>query len=741
MTITAKVIVNLALDRAFDYLVPEALREDLCIGSRVNVPFGHGSRDATVIAIEQTAGPVDHLKSIGCILPFGSIPPKLLALGRFLADYYCCSFEQAVKALLPGAVRRGKIKEKSEISYFAPDRAKAEAFLLANQGKKNAAKRCEILKFMLPGGEFSQGLLAAVTGATPGILKTLLKDGLVAVEEHTVRRNPFRDENITPSQPLEPSPEQAAALRQIDDMLEGREKRRTMLLFGVTNSGKTEVYLQAIAKAMDKGLDAIVLVPEISLTPQTVRRFRARFGDLVSVLHSRLTDGERFDEFLRITRGEVRIAVGARSALFAPFAHLGLIIVDEEHDGSYKQSESPRYHARDVAVMRGQLESAVVILGSGTPSAESMLNAMQNRYVLAAMPTPINQVLPPVVRVVDLRLEKPEEGHTSYFSKLLVDAVQERIEKGEQSIIFLNRKGYSTSLRCTNPECKYIAKCPDCSVPYTYSRLRKSLSCHLCGGLAGAPERCPECGAELRCGGAGTERLESMAMKIFSDARVGRMDSDNMRRACDYEKILERFRRGDLDLLIGTQMIAKGLHFPNVTLVGIVNADRALDLPDFRAAERTFQLITQVAGRAGRGDVRGEVIIQTFAPDNDAIRCAAENNYQEFRDFDFEFRKALEYPPFGRLILVHFRSPEERCCMEFAESFKQALLPCCHENIKLTGPKIAAIPVIDGKYRCNLMIRGKDLKQVRLRLRELVLHMPHPRNVEFYADVDAQQLL
>ena len=373
-----------------------------------------------------------------------------------------------------------------------------------------------------------------------------------------------------------------------------------LLLHGVTNSGKTEVYLQAIGEALELGRSAIVLVPEISLTPQTVRRFRARFGDRLSVLHSRLTDRERFDEWTRIREGEVQIAVGARSALFAPFSNLGLIIVDEEHESSYKQSEAPRYSARDVAVMRGKLENAVVILGSATPSAESAYNARTGKFLLARMASQVDNKLAPHIRIVDQRLDgEMQPGKSSFFSSELVEAVFDRLRRGEQSILFLNRRGYARVMICE--ACGFEAHCPDCSVPYTYSRQRETLSCHLCGGVIPAYVECPQCRSpKIRYAGLGTEKIELVAQSVFRGARIARMDSDTMRGADDYESVLEQFRRGELDILIGTQMIAKGLHFPNVTLVGIINADLGLAMPDFRAPERTFHLIPPVADAQSR---------------------------------------------------------------------------------------------------------------------------------------------
>ena len=525
-------------------------------------------------------------------------------------------------------------------------------------------------------------------------------------------------------------------------MLDDPRQAQVMLLHGATNSGKTEVYLQMIAKVLSRGKSAIVLVPEISLTPQTVRRFRSRFGERLSVLHSRLTDAERYEEWHKVNSGEVSIVVGARSALFAPFTNLGLIIVDEEHETSYKQSEAPRYMARDVAVMRGKLEHAQVVLGSATPSAESLYNARSGRFKWVRMRHQVENRPPPRIGVVDLRTFAAEPGKpgTGLFSPPLVEAVRRRIETGEQCMLFLNRRGYAHVLCCEL--CGYEARCPECSVNYTYSRRRGTLSCHLCGRVEAAPEVCPSCGSpELRRFGAGTEKIEETAAKLFSPAHVARMDSDTMRSAADYERTLESFRRGDTQILIGTQMIAKGLHFPNVTLVGVLNPDTGLALSDFRASERVFQLLWQVAGRAGRGDVPGEVIIQTTHPENEVIRFAAALDFDGFSAFDSEFREFLHYPPFGRLIALHFRGEDEAETLRYAEKIMAELEPYLNPTLHVSAPAPAPIERIKGKFRYLALIRGEALALVRKAVRVLALHRRPPKGVEFYVDVDAQSLL
>lgn len=739
----AKVIVDLALDKEFDYEIPDELAGRVKVGTMVSVPFGNSRRDGYVLSLAETSIYGGKLKALlGICGDRAHVPENLVTLGRWMADYYCCTQEQAIRTLLPAAVRSGKVKPKKRKLYRIADRDAASSFVAVNAKKPSATLRVDLLKVLLTDGlQPIEHLKTAVPAFSDSSLQTLIRKGMVETVEELVRRDVFGDSKVIPSNPLKPSADQKKALELVSKMLRGETPSHVLLLLGVTNSGKTEVYLQAIAEALEQGKSAIVLVPEISLTPQTVRRFRARFGDELSILHSRLSDGERFDEWNRINDGEVKIAVGARSALFAPFRDLGLIIVDEEHESSYKQSEAPRYSARDVAVMRGKLEGAAVILGSATPSAESIWNAESGKFLLARMAAQVDNKLPPHIRIVDQRRDgPPEPGKSTFFSPMLIEAVRDRMNRGEQSILFLNRRGYARVMVCE--ECGFEARCPDCSVTYTYSKLHEILSCHLCGGVIPAYSTCPECGSpKIRYAGLGTEKIEAAAGAVFRPARIARMDSDTMRGADDYEIVLERFRRGELDILIGTQMIAKGLHFPNVTLVGVINADLGLTMPDFRASERTFQLITQVAGRAGRGDIRGEVIIQTHNPDNETILYAANQDYDGFSKFDLEFRELLEYPPYTHLITVFFRGEDESKLVEYATQFTAELRPYILDEMKVAGPSPAPIERIKGKFRYMLVIRGRRLKLLKQALRILALHRPVPKGIDVYVDVDAQSLL
>ncbi|MCL5096557.1 MAG: primosomal protein N', partial [Candidatus Omnitrophica bacterium] len=596
----ARVRLDLALQREFDYLIPANLDGQVDVGSRVKVPFGPRQVLATIIAILESS-PRSQLRSILKVIgrqPM--ITPRVLELARWIADYYCCPLEWALKSVLPEAVRKEQEGWRQRLYVHA---------LPPHDGQTELTRRQdEVWKIIEEWREMPLQELLRVADTTIETVRRLEDKGRVTISLQIAERDPYAHEHILPSNPLTLNAEQANALAKIIEAIDARPKpgtgvssfQSTFLLHGVTGSGKTEVYLQGIAHALALGQGAIVLVPEISLTPQTVERFKARFCSgplqtMVAVLHSHLSAGERHDEWHKVRLGRARIVIGARSAIFAPVEPLGLIIVDEEHEDSYKQEESPRYQARDLAVLRGQREGAVVVLGSATPSLESYYNAQKGKYALLEMPTRADDRKMPVVRVVDMRQESRRQKGPPVFSLLLKEAITQRLEKREQVMLFLNRRGYATALQC--PLCGYVAQCPNCSLALTYHRQPQKLSCHLCGHTTPAPTLCPNptCrNPAIRYSGLGTERVEETLTRLFPRARIRRMDSDALKRKEDFRHILSDFRVGKIDILLGTQMIAKGLHFPNVTLVGIIYADLGLHMPDFRAGERTSQLPTQV---------------------------------------------------------------------------------------------------------------------------------------------------
>lgn len=542
--------------------------------------------------------------------------------------------------------------------------------------------------------------------------------------------------------------QRAAGFQPAESRISSPSSARTFLLHGVTGSGKTEVYLQAIARCLELGKGAIVLVPEISLTPQTVERFKARFSSgplrtLVAVLHSHLSAGEKHDEWHKIRQGRAKIVIGARSAIFAPVEPLGLIIVDEEHEHSYKQEEAPRYHARDVAVLRGQKEGAVVVLGSATPSLETYHNAIKGKYAMLELPHRADNAKMPIIRVVDMRQEMRRQKGSPIFSVQLREAILQRLERKEQTILFLNRRGYATSMQC--PVCGYVAECPNCSVALTYHRKEQKLKCHVCGFDSPAPAKCPEpkCGSrEIRYSGLGTEKLEDALVQGFPHAKLARMDSDTLKKKEDYRRILTDFRLGKVDILVGTQMIAKGLHFPNVTLVGIIYADLSLHLPDFRAGERTFQLLTQVAGRAGRGDIEGEVFVQSFTPFHPAIQYARRHDFVGFYEQEIEFREQLKYPPLTRIALITVKGRNEDKVSFLAEHVRKEMGAMMAElgDLVVAGPAPAPLARAETFYRYQLMLRTRHMSSLSKRLNELIKNLKLPEGVHVTVDIDPVNL-
>jgi primosomal protein N' (replication factor Y) len=516
------------------------------------------------------------------------------------------------------------------------------------------------------------------------------------------------------------------------------------LLHGVTGSGKTEVYLQALAHTLEQGKGAIVLVPEIALTPQTVERFKARFSSgplqtTVAVLHSHLSAGERHDEWHKIRQGRARIVIGARSAIFAPVDPLGLIVVDEEHEQTYKQEEAPRYQARDVAIVRGRMEGATVVLGSATPSMESYYNCAKGKYTLLTMLERADDKKMPRVRIIDMRQTLRKGSVIPIFSPQLQEGIAQRLERKEQVILFLNRRGYSTSLQC--PLCGFVAGCPNCSVSLTYHRQEQKLRCHICNHSEPVPPACPNANCrnpQIRYAGLGTQKVEDILGKLFPQARTVRMDSDALKRKDDFRRILGDFRIGKIDILVGTQMIAKGLHFPNVTLVGIIFADMALHHPDFRAGERTFQLLTQVAGRAGRGDVEGEVVVQAFTQFHPAIQYARRHDFTGFYGQELEFREQLKYPPFSRIALLTLKGRNEEKVKFSSDHLKRELdgLLAGFKDLILAGPAPAPLLRAETFYRYQIMLRVQRMTALSQRLARLSRTLVLPEDVTLSIDVD-----
>ena len=569
----------------------------------------------------------------------------------------------------------------------------------------------------------------------------LAERNLVSIQARTQDRDPFLHTAVAESFPHAMNAEQIAALAIVREEI-AAEKPRVVLLHGVTGSGKTEVYLQAIDRVLSLGKSALVLVPEIALTPQTVEHFRARFiGQKVgvAVLHSHLSSGERHDQWQHIRAGRARIVIGARSAVFAPLENLGIIVVDEEHEHSYKQEESPHYHARDVAVMRGHLERVTVVLGSATPSLESYHHAKEEKYRLVELLQRVEEVQMPVTHVLDIRSTKKGEP-LLLVAPRLIEAIRMRIERHEQSIIFLNRRGYASSLQC--PQCGHVEMCPNCSVALTFHRRADRLRCHFCDFASAVPHACPECGfAPYKYAGSGTEKVEHALVDAFPKARIARMDSDSMKGKDAYARTLGDFAAGKIDILVGTQMIAKGLHFPRVTCVGVINADLALQIPDFRASERVFQLLMQVSGRSGRGAVRGEVFVQTRVPFHPAIQFARHHDYTGFAEQELEFRDSLHYPPYERFVLITARGRSEEKTLFVLDQLAKEMVRLKLPGTEITGPSPAPIARIEERYRFQLFLRTRRIMAVTPRLRPLFMDRAWPDDIRITIDVDPVDLL
>src|ERR1051325_10053392 len=736
-----RVVIDRAIQRELDYSVPETFADRVGIGSRVRVPFRDKSALATVLAtLEQSdAKGIRPIEAIVGEAP--TLSESLLELAKWMSTYYCCPLETVMRSLLPQVIRRAEVSWKKQLVVYPP--AKVDTQQLEKL-RKRAPRQAELLETI---AKLKEPILAAQllrkTSLDNQTLRALAKRGLVDLREEAVERDPHADEEFIATTNLELNAEQTVALKKISDALNAPETAKPILLHGVTGSGKTEIYLQAIRSALERGRTAIVLVPEISLTPQTVERFKSRFAEMedgVAVLHSHLSEGERHDEWHKIHSGRARIVIGARSAVFAPLKDVGLIIVDEEHETTYKQEEAPRYHARAVAVVRAKIEKCAVVLGSATPSLETYYNATLGKYDLVILTQRVDERKMPLIRIVDLRQERRKEKIAPILSERLSQAIADRLEKREQTILFLNRRGFSTSLLCSN--CSKARDCPNCSVALTFHRHSSRLSCHLCGHTAAVPKKCPDCGKDaLIYSGFGTEKVEATVSHLFPKATVRRMDADSMTRKQAYRETLRNFRAGKIDILVGTQMIAKGLHFPNVTLVGIINADLALHLPDFRAGERTFQLLTQVAGRAGRGETPGEVFVQTYTPFSPSIQFARHHDFAGYFQQELEFRERCDFPPFKHAILITVRSAHEGRAKLSAETLKRRLKEALPEEFILGDATPAPLKKLQGQFRFHILIRGEAIMRLSRLLRETLDKLPFPEDVLVAVDVNPYRLL
>ncbi|EGO6696340.1 primosomal protein N' [Enterococcus faecalis] len=777
-------VPTMQTDQPFTYLVPENLNEQLAVGMRVEVPFGNGNRHVQgfVLAIEPMAATVldetnVQLKELVAVLDLKPVlNTEMLALADYMKEKTFAFKITCLQTMLPSVMRadyqkyiyltdelseelqdqlfygleeiswdqaqeRGILpqlmalrkQQKVDIRYEVTTRNKVKMVRFIQAAKefeqleeirlglrKGAKKKEQLLYYLQRLGTEKVTAVKEMKelGFSTALLNEAAKNGWLTFIEKEAYRDPFANQTFEKTTALSLNAEQQVAVETILQSVQ-EQQSQTYLLEGITGSGKTEVYLQVIAEVLNQGKTAIMLVPEISLTPQMVQRFKSRFGEHVAVMHSGLSQGEKYDEWRKIERGEAEVVVGARSAIFAPIENIGVIIVDEEHEASYKQEETPRYHARDLAIWRSEYHHCPVVLGSATPSLESRARAQKNVYQRLRLTQRANQAATlPTIDVVDMRQEV-ENGNVSSFSMSLQEKLQERLEKNEQSVLLLNRRGYSSFVMCR--DCGYVLPCPNCDISLTLHMDSKTMKCHYCGHEERIPYRCPNCGQDkIRYYGTGTQKVEEELQTLLPDSRILRMDVDTTRRKGAHEKILRTFGEGQADILLGTQMIAKGLDFPNVTLVGVLNADTALNLPDFRSSERTFQLLTQVSGRAGRAEKPGEVIIQSFNPEHYAIQLAKAQDYEDFYTKEMYIRHRGDYPPYYFTVQITASHPEEneaaKQMFQIARKLKQGLSP----QAILLGPTPNAIMRVNNRYFYQVIIKYKQEPMLQPLLKEIL---------------------
>lgn len=737
MPLAASVLIDGPSELVFDYAIPDHLK--VLPGCRVRIPLRNRNATGTVLRVQEAPQSEFDLRFLtGLVDPEPLITPPLLKLADWITSYYGTPLEQVIRSIIPASIRGETTSAKVRKAAVLKNKPSDEE--LATIAKR-AKRQHQILTLLLIADKPIP--ITELGGASASSsLKTLAEKDWVQIIDLEVRRDPDANETFVPTDPLTLNDEQAEAHKTITKSLHS-EKPTPILLHGITGSGKTEVYLQATRAALDLGKNVIVLVPEISLAPQTVQRFKARFHDLtdqIAILHSNLSQGERFDEWHRIRAGRARIVIGARSAIFAPVKDPGLIIVDEEHEPAYKQENVPKYHARDLAVVRCHLEKCTVVLGSATPSLETFQNTQLGKYQMVKMTERADGASLPLTRVVDMRIEaRKHKGRDAIISDILRTSVEKRLEANEQVIIFLNRRGFARSLQC--PPCGHVIECNHCAIPLTYHRGDERLVCHICGFQSIVPRLCPNCqDPAIRFQGYGTEKAEAILRKVFPSAKIARLDTDTTRRKNTLRDTLRDFRAKKINILLGTQMIAKGLDFPNVTLVGVLNADLSLYAPDFRAGERTFQLLTQVAGRAGRGKMAGEVIIQTSTPHSPSIQFARHHDFDGFVAQELDVRQQFQYPPFTHLALLLARSSHERRAEFTLQTLHRKLAENLPENVILGDPIPSPLTKSHSQFRFQLLMRGPNARVLSHHLNKILRATPTPEDVIVTADLDAYDL-
>ncbi len=742
--LVASVVFREGPPQVFDYGVPEKLRDKLRVGRRIRAPLGRGNRPLMgyCVALEHRDDERRKLKDLLVVVDdHDLLSPPMLRLTRWLSEHYLCPWGQVLDAVVPAGVR-WKAGTRNVTLLSVPTQVAARMTQLELPPKQAQALLC----LAASSNPLSPVELARAAKCTLAPITALRKKGLVTAHRERVRASIDAEPAANRREDLSLNDDQQQALDAILKTINARE-HQTILLHGVTGSGKTEVYIRAIQEVVSFGRQAIVLVPEISLTPQTRSRFRERF-DRVAVLHSHLSDVQRQHHWRDIAAGQVQVIVGARSAVFAPTPHLGLIVVDEEHETSFKQESPPRYHAREVARRRAQDESIPLILGTATPSLESWQRTRTGEYRRIELPRRIYNRPMPAVVTIDMRHELEKRTARGVLSRSLRSQMEMALRDGGQVILLLNRRGFSTHIQCT--ACGEVVNCPYCDIALTHHRKDETALCHYCDHGQPAPSICPQCNTPgIRYGGTGTQRLEAEVRARFADYPCVRMDTDAMRKPGSHEKALTAFRDGEVKILLGTQMIAKGLDFPNVTLVGVVNADTALHLPDFRAAERTFQLLVQVAGRTGRGERGGRVMVQTFNPEHPAIQAAVRHHFQNFADYELPHREEFGYPPFGSMIRLIVRGPHEEVTQAFAEHLGDTLRADLaaaggddeQHALRILGPAPAPITKLRGNFRFQIHLHARDGQLLRTAVAALQQKTRNPDDIQWIADVDPESML
>jgi primosomal protein N' (replication factor Y) len=733
----ASVILDVAIDKALDYGIPTPLLSQVKRGVRIAVPLRGRIQWGYVLSIKEKPDFTPVLPISKVLSENELISEDLFRLALWMAQYYCCSLRQVFKIMLPASVRKDT-QHKQQL-YVMRGKTREQLREVCESIRNKHPSQAAVLDVML---QVNKGILLSElleeTQGSRSPIDTLVKKGYLIVDIIRVDRSPLINETYFQTKPKELTAEQKEALNKIYSYLD-QPSFATHLLYGITGSGKTEIYLQAIEYALKKQMGALVLVPEIALTTQMIERFRSRFDDKIAVLHHRLSAGERFDEWHKIRRGESSIVIGARSAVFSPVVNLGLIIVDEEHEHSYKQDEeAPFYNARDVAVMRSKLLNRTIVLGSATPCLESYYNSRKGKYILSKLTKRADVAAKlPEFSIVDMKKEYEKAKGFTNFSELLLNEIKRRQSSGEQTILFLNRRGYHTSLMCQG--CGNAIKCSHCDVCLTFHKNENYLSCHLCGNsISPPPQQCPTCkqSKTIKYKGVGTELIEKSLHAIFPEIRTIRLDADTTKHKGSHQKLLRDFGAGKTDVLIGTQMVAKGLHFPQVTLVGVLNCDASLNIPDFRGSENIFQLITQVAGRAGRGSTKGKVILQTCIPENSTIQLAARQDYDAFYDQEIQMREMFHYPPFNHIAKIIFKGSDEKSTNNYGEKARLFLSQYLSTSFELHPLIPSGHAKVKDNYQFQFLIKGPRMDQLKPHIELLKEKLPCPSNVKMYVDID-----